>query len=102
MQFNTLFFVVLLSFVCFALTQGSFDDCCLKYVKEIKQHNLKHVKNYKLQMADGGCNLPAVILTMKKGRKLCANPKEKWVQGLLVKLDENKKRKHHQPPSKRG
>uniref|UniRef100_G1MYM5 Chemokine interleukin-8-like domain-containing protein n=1 Tax=Meleagris gallopavo TaxID=9103 RepID=G1MYM5_MELGA len=29
------------------------------------------------------CRLPAVILVTKKGKEVCANPKESWVQNYL-------------------
>ncbi|XP_037537766.1 C-C motif chemokine 20 [Nematolebias whitei] len=88
MQFNVLFYLSILSFLCFAFGQGSYDDCCLKYLKNMEKHIQKNAVKYKYQKTDGGCNIPAVIFTMRKGRKYCTNPRENWVKELMNKVDE--------------
>nr|XP_014425412.1 C-C motif chemokine 4-like isoform X1 [Pelodiscus sinensis] len=37
----------------------------------------------------GKCTLPAIVLITKKGRPICADPGEAWVQGLRDQLDRN-------------
>ncbi|XP_013862897.1 C-C motif chemokine 21c [Austrofundulus limnaeus] len=87
MRLHTLFFLSVLSCLCFALGQGSYDDCCLKYLRNVEKHFYKNAVGYRVQKPDGGCNIPAIIFIMKKGRKYCANPNEEWVQGLMRKVD---------------
>merc|ERR1711915_407833 len=43
---------------------------------------------------DGGCNIPAVIFPMRKGRVLCTDPREKWVKDLMSRIDKSRK---HRP-----
>ncbi|XP_030608438.1 C-C motif chemokine 25 [Archocentrus centrarchus] len=101
MRFNTLFFLLSLSFLCLALAQVSYDDCCLKYVKSFKTTIQKHAVKYKHQKTDGGCNIPAVVFTMRKGRLLCTDPREKWVTELMERIDQkgvknqSQKKAHH-------
>ncbi|KAL3055464.1 hypothetical protein OYC64_018191 [Pagothenia borchgrevinki] len=101
MRFNTLI-LLSLTCVCLALAQTTYDDCCLKYVKQLGRSTQRHAVAYRLQVPDGGCNIPAVIFTMKRGREFCANPKEKWVPVLKKKIDRRprghkKPMKHNQP-----
>ncbi|KAL4608022.1 C-C motif chemokine 20-like [Arapaima gigas] len=95
MRFSTLFFLLLLIFLCLTVTQGSYEDCCLKYVKKLKTHK-KMVVSYRKQETDGGCNIPAIVLTLKKGRQVCADPQQPWVQTLMKSLDSRlyKSKKH--------
>ncbi|XP_005936746.1 C-C motif chemokine 5 [Haplochromis burtoni] len=88
MRFNTLFFLLILSCVCLALAQVPYDNCCLKYVRSMKPAAQKHAVKYRHQMTDGGCNIPAVIFTMRKGRIICTDPNETWVKDLMKKIDE--------------
>ncbi|XP_038143594.1 C-C motif chemokine 25 [Cyprinodon tularosa] len=104
MRFNALFLLLILSCLCYTLAQVSYEDCCLKYVKSLQKNVQKHAVKYRIQKADGGCNIPAVILIMKRGRKFCADPNEKWVKNLMEKIDEknnNTFKKHSRHP-KRG
>nr|QZC92282.1 chemokine (C-C motif) ligand 25a [Sebastes schlegelii] len=87
MQFNTLFFLLILSCLCLALTQTTYEDCCFKYVKRMNHRTQRHAVKYRLQVTDGGCNIPAVIFTMKRGRDLCTDPREDWVAELKQKID---------------
>ncbi|KAM6919824.1 C-C motif chemokine 4 [Lycodopsis pacificus] len=104
MRFNTMFFLLLLSCLCLALGQMTYEDCCFKYVKTMKQRTQKHAVEYRVQVVDGGCNIPAVIFTMKRGRELCADPNETWVIQLMKSIDnkrvknDGKKPKKHQRP----
>ncbi|XP_062261102.1 C-C motif chemokine 21b [Platichthys flesus] len=85
MRFYLTILLLGLSCVCLTLAQVSYEDCCLKYVKHISQ---RHAVGYRLQEQDGGCNIPAVIFIMKRGRVFCTNPKESWVQNLMDKIDQ--------------
>ncbi|KAK2822653.1 hypothetical protein Q5P01_022718 [Channa striata] len=104
MGFNTLFVLLSLSCLCLVLAQISYDDCCLKYVRKMTPHTQKHAVSYKYQETDGGCNIPAVIFTMRRGRRFCTDPKDGWVVDLMAKIDGRKspKPKKHQHQQSRG
>ncbi|KAM9719986.1 C-C motif chemokine 25 [Menidia menidia] len=105
MRFNTLFFLLIISFICLALSQVSYDDCCLKYVKKGNKNIQRHAVKYRLQRPDGGCNIPAVIFIMRRGRMYCANPNDGWAKQLMQKIDEKEakhSKTHHQQHPRRG
>ncbi|KAK3534533.1 hypothetical protein QTP86_016609 [Hemibagrus guttatus] len=95
MRFNLLFFFLLLGVLYLSLAQGSYEDCCLKYTKEIKSSVKKRVISYRRQEQDGGCNLPAIVFKLKSGRQFCAKPGEKWVQDLQKKIHKHPKHPKH-------
>lgn len=100
MRFNTLFFLLIVSALGLALAQVAYDDCCFKYVKQMSHRTQKHAVDHRAQVPDGGCNIPAVIFKMRKGRELCADPSERWVTELMKTIDKKKAkakqtRKHH-------
>ncbi|KAJ6655739.1 hypothetical protein lerEdw1_004792 [Lerista edwardsae] len=35
------------------------------------------------------CSLPGVVFITKKGREICANPADQWVQDYMSHLDQN-------------
>ncbi|XP_018586610.1 C-C motif chemokine 20-like [Scleropages formosus] len=88
MRFCALIFLLLLAFLCLALAQGSYEDCCLKYVKRMKKLNGRMVLSYKRQLVDGGCNIPAIVFVLKKQKQLCADPKQPWVQNIVATVDK--------------
>ncbi|CAJ1072652.1 C-C motif chemokine 20 [Xyrichtys novacula] len=94
MRFNTLLFLLVGSCLCLALAQVSYDDCCLKFVKKLSNVTQKHAVGYRWQVPDGGCNLAAVIFTMKKGREFCTNPEEKWVKDLMKMVEKRIRRQN--------
>lgn len=121
---------------CVSLAVGSYEDCCLKYIKTVKPHMKNRVTSYRKQQMDGGCNIPAIMwatcnafipptvwftslkrekenrdnrtqisdaltrllsqwlsvclhsFTMKHGRMLCVDPREKWVHELMQRVDK--------------
>ncbi|XP_017351899.1 C-C motif chemokine 25 [Ictalurus punctatus] len=91
MRFSVFFFLLFLSILYFSLAQGSYEDCCLSYVKEFKTSTKRKVDHYRRQEQDGGCNLPAIVFQLRRGRLICARPGEKWVQDLINEVDKRRK-----------
>lgn len=40
----------------------NYEDCCLTYMKKMRSRSKKHAVGYRLQITDGSCNIPAVML----------------------------------------
>ncbi|XP_041697197.1 C-C motif chemokine 25 [Coregonus clupeaformis] len=99
MRFSVIFFLIL-ACLYFTLAQGSYEDCCLKYVRRVKKSVERMVTSYRRQETDGGCNIPAIVFTMKGGRLFCADPREKWVNGLMLKVRSKKSKKHTRRPKR--
>uniref|UniRef100_A0A4W5KW58 Chemokine interleukin-8-like domain-containing protein n=1 Tax=Hucho hucho TaxID=62062 RepID=A0A4W5KW58_9TELE len=99
MRFSVLFFLIL-ACLCVTLAQGSYEDCCLKYVTRVKKTAERMVTSYRRQETDGGCNIHAIVFTMKRGRLFCANPTEKWVNELMLKVETKKSKKHTRRPKR--
>ncbi|KAI7795453.1 C-C motif chemokine 25b [Triplophysa rosa] len=87
MKFQILFFFLLLTCMYPSLAQGSYENCCLKYVVGIRKSLRKNISGYIVQKADGGCNIPAIVFQLKKSKTLCADPRKGWVKELIMKID---------------
>ncbi|XP_051967640.1 C-C motif chemokine 21-like [Xyrauchen texanus] len=90
MKFQILFFLLLLSFMYPSVAQGSYENCCLKYVTGVKKSVRKHIVSYRVQETDGGCNIPAIVFKLKRSKTLCADPRQPWVKQLAKKIDDKK------------
>ncbi|XP_042561511.1 C-C motif chemokine 21 [Clupea harengus] len=87
MRFYALLFLVILTCLYLTVAQGSYEDCCLKYVKRVRPSVKGMVRSYRKQQLDGGCNIPAIVFSMKRGRVFCADPKQIWVRHLMKRTD---------------
>ncbi|XP_070764789.1 C-C motif chemokine 25b [Enoplosus armatus] len=93
MKFQALFFLLLLTCMYLSVAQGSYGNCCLGYVDEMKPNARRNIESYRMQETDGDCNLRAVVFLMKKRksrktqRTVCANPHKLWVQDMIRTVD---------------
>ncbi|NXK11986.1 CCL4 protein, partial [Herpetotheres cachinnans] len=59
--------------------------CCFSYTpRKLPQ---KLILRY--YSTSTSCTLPAVVFITKKGRQVCANPSDTWVQSYLQNLEKN-------------
>ncbi|XP_078527243.1 C-C motif chemokine 25-like isoform X2 [Lissotriton helveticus] len=82
---------IILASVCVYTSdgQGYYENCCLSYAQNIHLKLLyRHVKSYKQQEINESCNRKAVVFRMsRKGKVVCGDPKEHWVQLLMKRLN---------------
>uniref|UniRef100_A0A8C2K5H2 Chemokine (C-C motif) ligand 25b n=2 Tax=Cyprinus carpio TaxID=7962 RepID=A0A8C2K5H2_CYPCA len=96
MKFQILFLFLLLTCMYPSVAPGpmsSYENCCLKYA-DVKKKNFwnigKHAESYRIQESDGGCNIPAVVFTMKNSKTICAEPNLPWVNKAIQVLNKKK------------
>ncbi|XP_016054555.1 PREDICTED: C-C motif chemokine 26 [Miniopterus natalensis] len=61
--------------------------CCLQF----SQKTLPWSRVQSYEFTKNSCSQKAVIFTTKKGRKICAQPKEKWVEKYISLLKAQQK-----------
>ncbi|XP_058532337.1 C-C motif chemokine 8 [Ochotona princeps] len=59
--------------------------CCISFA--LMKIPLKRLASY--ERVTGACPKEAVIFQTKRGRNICADPKQKWVQDTMRHLDQN-------------
>uniref|UniRef100_A0A8C3FSE8 C-C motif chemokine n=1 Tax=Chrysemys picta bellii TaxID=8478 RepID=A0A8C3FSE8_CHRPI len=59
--------------------------CCFSYTA--RQIPRSFVKDY--YSTSSMCSQPGIVFTTRKGRELCANPSESWVQEYVNDLELN-------------
>ncbi|XP_036410692.1 C-C motif chemokine 19-like [Megalops cyprinoides] len=62
--------------------------CCLSYSEKPFPVALLH--HYHIQDIRGSCNIDAVVFTTVRGRKICANPNDQWVQEAMEHIQDKK------------
>ncbi|XP_063076238.1 C-C motif chemokine 25 [Engraulis encrasicolus] len=92
MKFITLIFLIVITCLCMTFSQGSYEDCCLKYVTKLRPSMHKMARSYRIQKLDGGCNIPAIVFSMKRGKMFCADPKAAWAQKLMKLINRHNKK----------
>ncbi|NXQ93205.1 CCL4 protein, partial [Sagittarius serpentarius] len=59
--------------------------CCFSYA----HHKLPRRLILRYYSTSTSCTLPAIVFITKKGRQVCANPSDPWVQSYLQNLKQN-------------
>ncbi|KAM6049496.1 C-C motif chemokine 4 [Chlamydotis macqueenii] len=59
--------------------------CCFSYTN----HKLPRKLILRYYSTSTSCILPAIVFITKKGRQVCANPTDPWVQHYLQNLKKN-------------
>ncbi|NXM79443.1 CCL19 protein, partial [Oenanthe oenanthe] len=65
-------------------------DCCLRTRETLIPAWI--VQDYRLQLVQDGCNIPAAIFITTKGKRLCAPLHSPWVIRLQEKVDARRVR----------
>ncbi|KAJ0032436.1 hypothetical protein NQD34_002517 [Periophthalmus magnuspinnatus] len=91
MKTQVMILLLLLTCLSLSMAQGSYGNCCLKFVRKMKASVRRGIQDYRMQETDGDCNIRAVLLLVKRrGRQskpICANPEDKWVQDVMKSVD---------------
>ncbi|TRZ01421.1 hypothetical protein DNTS_015158, partial [Danionella cerebrum] len=87
MKLQIVIFLLLLACMYPSIAQGSYENCCLKYVSKVKNGFIRNIVSYRRQETDGGCNIPAIIFKLKRSKTLCADPRQPWVKRVMRKLN---------------
>ncbi|XP_039523278.1 C-C motif chemokine 25b [Pimephales promelas] len=83
MKFQILVFLLLLACMYPSVAQGSYENCCLRYIVGVRKAVRKNIVSYREQQTDGGCNIPAIVFKLKNSKTLCGDPRQIWVQKLM-------------------
>ncbi|KFO74533.1 C-C motif chemokine 4 [Cuculus canorus] len=59
--------------------------CCFSYTS----HKLPQKLILRHYSTSTSCTLPAIVFITKRGRQVCANPSDTWVQSYLQNLKQN-------------
>ncbi|XP_008846342.1 C-C motif chemokine 14 [Nannospalax galili] len=60
-------------------------ECCFTYVT----HPVPHDRILDYYKTSSECPKPGIVLITKKGRSICAKPRDEWVQEYIKDLKEN-------------
>ncbi|XP_068781531.1 C-C motif chemokine 19-like [Struthio camelus] len=66
-------------------------DCCLRTSQNRIPQRI--VQDYRIQLVQDGCVIPATVFITMKGKRLCAPLQAPWVIHLREKVDANSARK---------
>ncbi|NXB04336.1 CCL5 protein, partial [Cnemophilus loriae] len=58
-------------------------SCCFAYASRLLPRSMIH----SAYRTSNSCSMPAVVLVTRKGKKVCADPKARWVQEYLEHLE---------------
>ncbi|XP_034410908.1 C-C motif chemokine 4-like [Cyclopterus lumpus] len=91
------FSLVLAALLCFTTwmgvvhaTHAPVSSCCLGWSNT--RVLPKRIVGYTFQ-TEGVCSITAVVFQSKRGVKICSDPNSDWARKVILKVDEEKKRK---------
>ncbi|NXF58058.1 C-C motif chemokine 4-like [Strix uralensis] len=89
MKVSAVIFVLVIAASCSQTFSGPVGSdlpiCCFSYT----HHKLPQKLILRYYSTSTSCTLPAIVFITKKGRQVCANPGDTWVQSYLQKLKQN-------------
>ncbi|XP_074701206.1 C-C motif chemokine 4-like [Strix aluco] len=89
MKVSAVIFVLVIAASCSQTFSGPVGSdlpiCCFSYT----HHKLPQKLILRYYSTSTSCTLPAIVFITKKGRQVCANRGDTWVQSYLQKLKQN-------------
>uniref|UniRef100_A0A8C8EEY6 C-C motif chemokine n=1 Tax=Otus sunia TaxID=257818 RepID=A0A8C8EEY6_9STRI len=89
MKVSAVIFVLIIAASCSQTFSGPVGPdlpiCCFSYT----HHKLPQKLILRYYSTSTSCTLPAIVFITRKGRQVCANPSDTWVQSYLQKLKQN-------------
>ncbi|XP_074779029.1 C-C motif chemokine 4-like [Athene noctua] len=89
MKVSAVIFVLVIAASCSQTFSGPVGSdlpiCCFSYT----HHKLPQKLILRYYSTSTSCTLPAIVFITKKGRQVCANPSDTWVQSYLQKLKQS-------------
>ncbi|XP_041277887.1 C-C motif chemokine 19-like [Onychostruthus taczanowskii] len=79
------FSLLLLGHILDVYTGNNVLDCCLRTSEAPIPRRI--VQDYRLQLVQDGCDIPAAVFITTKGKRLCAPLHSPWVIRLQERLD---------------
>ncbi|NWS77639.1 CCL4 protein, partial [Crotophaga sulcirostris] len=83
------FALLLIAASCFQTFAGPVGSdhpvCCFSHTR----HKLPQKLILHYYSTSTNCTLPAIVFITKRGRQVCANPSDTWVQSYLQNLKQN-------------
>ncbi|NXP69207.1 CCL4 protein, partial [Chloropsis cyanopogon] len=88
MKVSVVALTILIAAFCYQTSAAPFGSdpptsCCFSYIS--RQLPRSFVKDY--YETNSQCSQPAVVFITRKGREVCANPMEDWVQQYVNELE---------------
>ncbi|CAL8249239.1 unnamed protein product [Merluccius merluccius] len=70
--------LLLLAAFCITSTEAGIPKCCIQTSKRIPLRLLVEVEKWEVQLSNGACDIPALILHVRNRKKpVCADPRVK-------------------------
>ncbi|XP_003929103.2 C-C motif chemokine 14 isoform X2 [Saimiri boliviensis] len=60
-------------------------ECCFAYTT----HRIPRQRIVAYYGTNGQCSKPGIVFVTKRGKSICANPNDQWVQDYIKGMEEN-------------